>query len=177
MRKGWVVAGIVGGLGAASFAYADALVKGKEASKLLGDLERHFSKGSYAVLVLERRDRQPIHLEPIDAIVLNPAGGSFKKVRSRDRVHRLLVDTPGGSGGMALTPQLTQRLLSLIKTNHMVPYVLKDAAGEEKLLVFADPYNSCTISERDGGIDLSVRERPSRRPVTMEEERIWFRVY
>ena len=121
---------ILTGLLFASTVHAESLVSRREALPLLGDLERHFSKRPYSVLVLERRDRQPIHLEPVDAILFNPGAGGFEKIQSRDRNHRLVLNSPVGSAGEALTPERLKRFIAFIKSNHMIPYVLKNENGE-----------------------------------------------
>ena len=154
----------------------DSLVGGKDTLPLLGDLEKHFSKQPYSVLVLERHDRQPIHLEPVDAILFNPGGGSFERIRSRDRDHRLLLNSAVGGRGEALTSELLKRFLTFIKSNHMVPYVLKDENGVEQMVVFVDPYNTCTAHRTSKGILVSVESDPSHRLKTLEENSIWFRV-
>jgi len=162
----------------ASAAQADALTGGIEAKRLLGDLKRHFAKQSYSVLILERHDRQPIHLEPIDAILFNPGGGSFEKIRIRDRNHRLILNSPVGSRGEELTPDLLKRLLGLIERNHMVPYVLKDVEGRERMVVFTDPYNVCNAHKSSKGIFVSIESHPFRRSKTLvEESPVWFRKY
>ena len=173
---------VVGGILLAAFVFvsavwADSLVDGKEALTLLGDMRRHFSKRPYSVLLLERVDRQPPYLEPIDAILLNPGEGSFEKIQTRDRDHRLLLNSSAGRSGETLTPELWQRLMLLIKMNHMVPYVFKDENGQEQMVAFVDPYNSCTASRTQKGILVSVEAHPSFRQKTLEENSIWFRKY
>lgn len=168
---------VLGGLVFASAVHADSLIGGKEALTTLGDFQRHFSKQPYSVLILDRRERQPIHLEPIDAVLFSPGKGSFEKIRSRDRNHRLLLNSAGGRAGETLTPELLQRLLGLIKSNHMVPYILKDENGQERLVVFTDPYNNCTAHQTSKGISVSVHADPFGRPKTLEENPIWIRKY
>ena len=160
-----------------SAAHADPLVSRREALPLLGDLERHFSKRPYSVLVLERRDRQPIHLEPVDAILFNPGAGSFEKIQTRDRNHRLLLNSTVGAAGETLTSERLKKFVALIKSNHMIPYVLKDENGVEQMVVFADPYNTCTATRTAKGILVSVEADPGHRAKTLEERAIWFRKY
>lgn len=160
-----------------SHAWADPLIGGKEALTLLGDLKRHFSKHPYSILVLERHDRQPIHLEPIDAILFNPGEGSFEKVRTRDRNHRLVLNSPVGQPGERLTPERLERFLNLIKANHMVPYILKGTDGEERMVVFVDPYNVCRATQGPKGVLVSVEADPFGRARTLGENPIWFRKY
>ena len=157
--------------------WADSLVGGKEALTLLGDMRRHFSKRSYSILLLERLDRQPPYLEPVDAILFNSGGGSFKKIQTRDRDHRLILNSPAGGAGETLTPEFWDRLIGLIKRNHMVPYVLKDENGQEQMVAFVDPYNTCTATRTPKGILVSVEAHPSFRQRTLEENSIWFRKF
>ena len=176
MRR--IVFGIIlTGLMFASVAHADPLVSRREALPLLGDLEQHFSKQPYSVLVLERRDRQPIYLEPVDAVLFSPGSGSFEKIQTRDRNHRLLLNSPTGAAGETLTGERLKRLLTLIKSNHMIPYVLKDENGMEQMVVFADPYNTCAATRTAKGILVSVEADPGHRAKTLEERAIWLRKY
>lgn len=161
----------------ASTVQADSLIGGKEAMALLGDLKRHFAKRPYSVLVLERHDRQPIYLEPVDAILFNPGSGGFEKIRNRDRDHHLVLNSPVGSSGETLTPERFTQLLTLMKSNHMVPYVLKDENGEEQMVVFVDPYNTCSATRTSEGILVSVEADPAHRGRTLEERAIWLRRY
>ena len=163
---------------AGASAQAETLISGKEAAKLLGmDQKRHFTKGTYSVLVLDRHDRQPIQLDPIDAILFNPGGGSFKKLRTRDRDHRLLVNSPVGRRGEALTPDLLTRLFTLIEANHLVPHILKDETGNELLVVFTDLYNVCEVRRTEKGIFVWVLEHPSRMGLSLKRSWIWFKKY
>jgi len=175
MKKS-VLVGIVIVLFYALDVQADPLISRKDAHRLLGDLESYFSQQPYTVFVLFRKKHQPIHLDPIDAILFHPGRASVKKIRSRDRDHRLLLNSPVGRPGEWLTPVLLKRLLNLIKYNHMIPYVL-ESEGEERVVVFTDPYNHCAMIRTPKGIRVFIESGPFHHQKTLEERAIWFRKY
>ena len=135
---------------------AGTLLIGKKAKALVGKPKDHLSASSYTVLVLERNDRNPPHLDPIDAIIFNPGKGTFEKKRTRDRNHRVILDSPTGRPGEKVTPSSLQKYLSLIEANHMIPFVFQGKKGEELALIYTDPYNTSFVYEMPDGIRVDV---------------------
>ena len=158
----------------ASISEAGTLIIGRGAKKRIGGLKGHLSSRSYSVLVLNRVDRDPIYLDPIDAIVFNTDGGNFRKKRTRDRDHIVILDDPLGYPGEGVTPETLQKYLSLIESNHMIPFVYQGRMGEELAIIYTDPYNTCYAYETPEGIRIDVKS-PSSRYRSLEKYTIHFR--
>ena len=147
---------------------------GQKAKKRIGGPRAHLSSKAYSVLILRRVDRDPIHLEPIDAIIFNTGGGTFKKKRTRDRDHIVLLDSPVGRPGEVVTAEGLEKYLTLIESNHMVPFVYEGQKGEELAVIYTDPYNTCYAYETPEGIRIDIKS-PSSRHRSLEEYTIQIR--
>lgn len=149
---------------------------GQKAKKLIGKPKDRFSSKNYSALILTRTDRNPTHLEPIDAVLFNPEGGTFEKKRSRDRDHIVILDGPTGKRGEPVTAETLPKYLALLEMNHMVPFVYQGDKGEELAVIYTDPHNTCYAYETPAGIRVDVKH-PSSRHRSLEEYSIQMRVY
>ena len=152
------------------------LLIGKRAKEAVGKPKVHLAEGTYSVLILYRNERNPIHLEPIDAVIFNTGGGNFEKKRIRDRDQVVVLNNPSGRAGEKVTPETLPRYLSLLEENHMIPFVFQGTKGEERALIYTDPYNSCYVYETKEGLRVDVRS-PSYRYRSLKENPFSFRVY
>ena len=147
---------------------------GKEAKRQIGSPEKHLSSRTYSVLTLSRVERDPIDLDPIDAIIFNPSGGPFRQRRNRDRDHIVILNDPTGRRGEKMTPESVEKYLSLIESNHMVPFIYVGQKGEELAVIYTDPHNTCYAYETPEGVRIDIKS-PSSRHRSLEEYTIHIR--
>ncbi len=134
------------------------LLRGKEAKAEIGRKPAsYFSGKSYSVLVLERKDRDRPHRDPIDAVIFNTGGGTFDKRRTRDRNQVVVLDSAKGRSGAPLDAETLSKVLSVIEKNHMVPAIFRRRSGEEQAVVFTDSSNVCDVYETPKGIRVHVK--------------------
>ncbi|MFH1858331.1 MAG: hypothetical protein ABH845_05470 [Candidatus Omnitrophota bacterium] len=158
-----------------SFCEAGTLVMEEDAKDRIGKPEEHFLSQPYSVLLLERKTRNPIHLEPIDALIFNTGGGKFRKIRAQDRNQVVVLDTMAGFPGDRVTKDNLATYLGLAEANHMTPFVFEGEDGKELAVIYVDPYNICYAYQTPKGIRIQVKGAPFQLYRSLEDKPIRLR--
>lgn len=121
-------------------------------AQYVGNLTDRLSSKPYYAIKLERRNKLP-DKDFIDAIVFTPLSSGYRYIRREDADHRLVINSVKPRQQAAqVQPADIPEYEKLIKTDDMVPYLVRNKKGEELAIVYC-ALQPCFItdSQRSNG--------------------------